>query len=414
MTVKEPQLAIVNAYTLIAGIYCSIFSLIFYYIAGNRFLGTVHLISAITVIANYLLLQKTKNFELSSNIILATGTTVVVSLFATGGWENTGYLWPFGYLPFAFFLSSYRGAQVWVLILYFFCIAAVFLDLLGIIDVPYSGVALFNYFSCLFVFTSCIFLFRRAQKQAEEALQKAHDQLEQRVKDRTFELSESNELLKKVNEDLERFAYVASHDLQEPLRAIASYTQLIKFRYKDKLDKEGNEFIDYAVEGAKRMQNLIMDLLAYSRIGRQQSKKEYHDLNKILDIVLLNLELSIKEKNVRIIRHNLPSLEIERLTILQLFQNIVSNAIKYDGREITIQALKKERTYEFSISDNGIGIDQQYYDKIFILFQRLNKQYPGTGMGLAICKKIVESHDGKIWVKSEPGQGTTFFFTLPG
>jgi signal transduction histidine kinase len=414
MTVKQPQIAIVNAYTLIACVYCALFTIIFYYYAGNNYLGTVHLISEIAILINYLILQKTKNYTISTNVILAIGTVVVVSLFATGGWENTGYLWPFGYLPFAFFLGSYREAKNWVLILYFFCITAVIFDMLKIIDVPYSGIALFNYFACLLVYTSCTFLFQDARIKAENALKVARNELEQRVKERTAELTNANDQLMQVNEELERFAYVASHDLQEPLRSIASYTQLLKHRYKDKLDQEGNEFIDYAVEGAKRMQNLITDLLTFSRVGgNKKFETEYHDLNKILEKVLLNLELLIKENQVNITSNDFPSLKVEPLRMLQLFQNLISNAIRYHGKEINIFAEKEGNKYIFSVKDNGIGIEEKYYEKIFVLFQRLNREYPGTGMGLAICKKIVESHGGKIWVNSEFGKGTAFFFTLP-
>ncbi|NTU41600.1 MAG: PAS domain-containing protein [Nitrospirales bacterium] len=224
--------------------------------------------------------------------------------------------------------------------------------------------------------------------------------------------------LETSNKELQQFAYVASHDLQEPLRMISSYTQLLEKRYKDKLDADGLEFISYAVDGAVRMQRLINDLLDYSRVGTREQPFEIVYTELILTQVLQNLSMVIEENNVAITHENLPSVMGDLFQLRQLFQNLITNAIKFKAEEppqIHISAVKREKDWLFSFRDNGIGIDPRYRERIFLIFQRLHTRevYPGTGIGLAICKKIVERHGGSIWVESEPGKGATFHFTIP-
>lgn len=232
-----------------------------------------------------------------------------------------------------------------------------------------------------------------------------------------------NKLIKKTaelersNNDLEKFAYVASHDLQEPLRMIVYYVQLLEEDYKDKLDSNAIDFINFAVDGSKRMKVLIDDLLLYSRVTRPEKIFEKIDLNKPLEEALKNLQLSINETNTKILIKPLPEVSANYFQMVSLFQNIIGNAIKFKGKkdpEININWEKEEGEYLFSIKDNGIGFDQKYAEKIFEVFQRLQttSNISGTGIGLAICKKIVEGHGGKIWAKSEIGKGSTFFFTL--
>jgi len=225
--------------------------------------------------------------------------------------------------------------------------------------------------------------------------------------------------LKNVNSELERFAYVASHDLQEPLRMITSFIQLLEKRYKDKLDEEANEFITFIVDGAKRMQLMISDLLFYSRIGRKEKEFSQLDINIILENVISNLRIKIEESNAKITHDHLPILIGNEAEFVQLLQNLIYNALKFHRKEETpvvhISAKFQKNQWIFSVRDNGIGIDSQFFDRIFIIFQRLHKkeEYDGTGIGLAICKKIIERHDGKIWVESEVGKGSTFYFSIP-
>ena len=259
--------------------------------------------------------------------------------------------------------------------------------------------------------TQVIFWDVTARKLAEEALEKA-----------AADLARSNK-------ELEQFAYVASHDLQEPLRMITSYTQLIARRYDDKLDDDAKDFMRFAVDGAMRMQKLIQGLLEYSRVGTKGKPFEQVDCNAVLDAALANLVISSEESKARITRDTLPLASGDAVQLTQLFQNLVGNAIKFRGSaapHIHISARRSPRhdaaaiaaaPYEwiFSVRDNGIGIEPQYFERIFAIFQRLHTQdqYPGTGIGLAICKKIIERHGGRIWLESKAGEGTTFYFAFP-
>ena len=224
--------------------------------------------------------------------------------------------------------------------------------------------------------------------------------------------------MKRSNEELEQFAYVASHDLQEPLRMVSSFTQLIERRYKDKLDKDANDFINFAVDGANRMQRLINDLLDYSRVTTRGKKLGRVDVASIVGQVFANLQQRIEESHAIITQDDLPVIEADESQMVRLFQNLIENALKFRSDtppHVHISIHKEGAFYIFSVSDNGIGIDSQYADRIFQIFQRLNtsQKYPGTGVGLAICKRIVERHGGKIWLESEVGNGSKFIFTIP-
>lgn len=233
------------------------------------------------------------------------------------------------------------------------------------------------------------------------------------------ELRETISKLETSNQELEQFAYVASHDLQEPLRMVASFIQLLDMQYKDKLDDQAHEYIDFAVDGAKRMQELINDLLEFSRITSNAKEFQAVDLRKVLDEVLFNLEIVIEENDAVIQREHLPVIFGDSSQMFQVFQNLIGNAIKYRSEktpkiQISVGGGKKDY-WLFSIKDNGIGMEPEYANLIFEIFKRLHtkEEYEGTGIGLAITKRIVERHGGKIWVESEKGKGTTFYFTIP-
>ncbi len=239
----------------------------------------------------------------------------------------------------------------------------------------------------------------------------APKELESQLKQRADELAHSNA-------ELQQFAYVASHDLQEPLRMVISYLTLLENRYGDQLDPDGRDFIKYAVDGGKRMKDLIDDLLAYSRVDTGRKAFESVDMNELVAKTLLLLRVPIEENQANVTVGPLPSIEADRSQIMQVILNLVTNAIKFHGQappEVHLTASAGPNEWTFSIRDNGIGMDMKYADRIFQMFQRLHtrNQYPGTGVGLAIAKKIVERHGGRIWVESEEGKGTTFFFTIP-
>ena len=261
--------------------------------------------------------------------------------------------------------------------------------------------------------------------QTEAKLARHRDQLEMLVGKRTAELTEANarlqqtaEDLKRSNRDLEQFAYVASHDLQEPLRAVGGYVKLLERRLSGTLDTRAREFITGAFEGAVRMERLIHDLLAFSRVGTRGGEFVPTDLGAGLQWALDNLKATINSAQATVTHEPLPTVTVDGTQIMQVFQNLIGNALKFRGEappRIHVGAQRQEGRWVVSVRDNGIGIEPEYFDKIFQLFQRLHtrKQYAGTGIGLAICKQIVERHGGTIWVESQPGQGTTFFFTIP-
>ncbi|MDX2161131.1 MAG: PAS domain S-box protein [bacterium] len=231
-------------------------------------------------------------------------------------------------------------------------------------------------------------------------------------------LAEQAEHLRQVNHELSQFAYIASHDLQEPLRMVTSYLQLLENRYGDKLDQDAHDFIGFAVDGAARMKGLITDLLTYSRVSRTQEAFAPVKLDTVFERVCSNLQIAIEESGAAVTADPLPTVWGHANQLTQLLQNLVGNALKFRGQpapRIHIGVEENALAYTFCVSDNGIGIDPQFKDRIFTMFQRLHSrdEYPGTGIGLAICKKVIENHGGKIWVESALGSGTTFYFTLP-
>jgi light-regulated signal transduction histidine kinase (bacteriophytochrome) len=349
---------------------------------------------------------------------------------------------------FALKLIRVSGGRVsWILICGAFCIMAIrrSLSLWELLRGNYSAPKLFD--DAVAVAISALMLagvltipslFHTIQRAAE-TLRRGRDDLEIQVRQRTEELREANanlsvelderrrteqmlaryaEELARSNAELEQFAYVASHDLQEPLRMVASFTQLLGRRYRGKLDQDADEFIGYAVDGANRMQHLINDLLAYSRVGTRGKPLVPTDCNAVLKQARGNLAKAVEETSTVIYQDPLPVLLGDEVQLLQVFQNLIANAIKFRGTEppqIQVTATRQGPEWVFAIRDNGIGIAPEHQERIFSVFQRLHHraEYPGTGIGLAICKKVVERHGGRIWVESQPGEGSTFYFSIP-
>jgi PAS domain S-box-containing protein len=255
--------------------------------------------------------------------------------------------------------------------------------------------------------TQTMFWDETARREAEEALARTADEL------------------RRSNRELELFAHVASHDLQEPLRTVASYTQLLARRYGERLDNDAKQFIQFSVQAAKRMQALLQDLLAYGRVSRRATPLSRVDSDKVLADVLANLKIAIEEAGALVTHDPLPTVMADPTQLMQLLQNLVANAIKFRGTDqprIHVSAGATpaaegsvESQWTFLVKDNGMGIEPRYFERIFLIFQRLHTrdEYPGTGLGLALCKKIVERHGGRMWVESSPGNGSTFLFTLP-
>jgi signal transduction histidine kinase len=250
-----------------------------------------------------------------------------------------------------------------------------------------------------------------AHKRARAELEQYRLHLEDLVKNRTEELARSNK-------DLEQFAYVASHDLQEPLRAVSGFVELLRRNLEKTLDEKTNEYMNFTIDGAKRMQSLISGLLEYSRVGTQGKKPLKVNSKEAFDEALAHLQAGIQESGAKITADDLPTVYFDDLQLARLFQNLISNAIKFrsdQAPQIHVSAVHQDGGWRFAVRDNGIGIEPQYAERIFMIFQRLHtrKTYPGTGIGLSICKKIVERHGGKIWVESTQEHGSTFYFTVP-
>ncbi|MBI2481739.1 MAG: hypothetical protein HYV60_24785 [Planctomycetia bacterium] len=254
--------------------------------------------------------------------------------------------------------------------------------------------------------------------RTKKLLRDMNASLERRVANRTKALAEANKELERSNDELRQFAYIASHDLQEPLRMVTNFGQLLQRKLPEDADAESSEYLGYVVEGGQRMQALIRDLLEYSEIGYQSRPFQTVELERVLQLVLSNLRASVQDTRAEITYDELPTVVGDKPQLVQLLQNLISNAIKFHDEpppKIHLAAECKDNEWLVSVQDCGIGIAPEYYSRIFEFFRRLHDRdrFPGTGIGLAICKRVVQRHGGRIWVESTPGEGSTFFFTLP-
>jgi len=263
-------------------------------------------------------------------------------------------------------------------------------------------------------------LFRKevARRQAVAELQKSKEELELRVIERTAELRSQAEELSRSNKELGQFAFISSHDLKEPLRMVSIYAQLLQAEHTASLNEEGKSYLTYIVEGATRMQRLIDDLLNYSHFGRLDEDLVDVDCSKVVEEILMGFKPRLTKVGGEVSCGKLPVIQAREVQVIQLFQNLVENAIKFSGKappRVVIDARDLGHEHQFSVKDSGIGIKPAYHAKIFDIFQRLHsrEEYPGTGIGLALCKKIVEMNRGRLWVESDEGKGATFLFTLP-
>jgi signal transduction histidine kinase len=360
----------------------------------------------------------------------------IALLYGIGFLSNFSRIeWCYIYPILAFFAVGLKEGTIWVSIFYgILAFLILNFDLQKITLFQIQELRTRFLVSLFAVSTLSFFLeygFRRAQQrllnhqrnleESENRYRQAYEQLSIQMQERKQAeetLKEKTEELARSNRDLEQFAYVASHDLQEPLRMVTSYVQLLARRYKGKLDSDADEFIGFAEGGAIRMWNLINALLTYSRVGMRGKQLEPTDCEAVLNQSLNNLNVAIEENAAVVTHEPLPTVMADNPQLVQLFQNLIGNAIKFRGNEpprVHVSAGRNGNGWIFSVRDNGIGIAPEYAERIFIIFQRLHgrEEYPGTGIGLAICQKIVERHGGRIWVESEVGKGATFYFTLP-
>ena len=401
--------------------------------------GISDLSLASILIGNILHGRRYKQYTFNIYLAISLAAILFVYMFVTGGINRSGFVWYYTFPVVTFFLLGSKKGAIATLLISLPVLALFLMKNPPSLLADYSFDFKLRFISSFLVVIVFSYLFEYSRERNREELQSAQDDLEKRIGERTSALQEAiqslqkenserrrvenalkkkTEALARSNRELEEFAYVASHDLQEPLRMVTSYVQLLARRYKGKLDSNADDFIGFTLDGATRMHTLINGLLAYSRVGTQSKPFEPANCETILQQSLDNLKMTVEETGAVVTHDPLPTVMADSLQLGQLFQNLMGNAIKFHGEEpprVHVSVRSDGNQWIFSVRDNGIGIAPEFTERIFLIFQRLHgkEKYPGTGIGLAVCKKIVECHGGRIWVESEVGKGATFYFTLP-
>ncbi|MEM9821476.1 MAG: ATP-binding protein, partial [Bacteroidota bacterium] len=373
--------------------------------------------------------QRWGNLHLSGNLLaLGLAAVLIPSVFVSGGYFSDNFLWLILAPMLAFLFGTSNSGKIWSFALLGFAIALWALEQYGGLAfkdqyLQFDGNYFFiSYFFLIIAILGIISIFKRGQEDIIKLLLRQQKILENQKKEITEQkenLIKKEEELRASNKELEQFAYAASHDLKEPLRAIKIYTQILEKELQAHLNENSREYMGFVTGGVERMQKLLDDLLNYSRLGKGQYRQREVDLNDVLFLVINNLMGRMTETQTAVCSNPLPIIYASSTEMTQLFQNLISNAIKFRKEEtiprIQIRTEEQEAAYLFQVSDNGIGIAKENQQKVFALFERIhsNTEYEGTGIGLATCEKIVKKLGGKIWLESELGKGTTFYFSIP-
>jgi signal transduction histidine kinase len=390
----------------LASLVLVIFILESFFISKNYLSGSIHLANLLFITVSIFICLRAKKVLLACNLLAAIGMITIMTFLFTGGPANTGFWWSIVYVVGVFLVTSKKWAIFWLSLYVVATLTIAGLSLAGAVTLAYAIPELLHLLIVFIITFAFVYYFNQV---CEYYLGLANKRAE--------ELARLNHELTSANKELEEFAYVASHDLQEPLQTITNFTGLLEKQYTGKLDGDADQYLGFILNASSKMKALIKDLLDLSRVGRDVAFTTV-DCNHVLKDVVAQMKVSIQQNKVKIHSSSLPVVQANEMGLRQLFQNLVSNALKFRVKdvdpEIEIAVEEKMDEYLFSFKDNGIGIEEKYKNRIFIIFQRLHSadEYPGTGIGLAVCKKIIAQHKGKIWVESEPGKGSIFYFTL--